>query len=90
MTGIACLRKSIPRFPKMLPIACVIIASTTLVVYIFSTLTKAASNLGSQVRVHTDEIVTVSNKPKHVMPVYYLNDSDEPTNIRDLTLSEFE
>ena len=74
MTGIACLRKSIPRFPKMLLVACVIIASTTLVVYIFSTLIEAANKIASQVRVHTDEIVTVYDKSKRVMPVYYQND----------------
>lgn len=82
MTGIACLRKSIPRFPKMLFPACVIIALTTLVVYTFGTLIKAASNIGSQVGVHTDEIVTVYDKSKHVMPVYYPNDS---ANTHDLT-----
>lgn len=74
----------------MLLIACVIIASTTLVVYIFGTLIKATSNHGSQVGVHTDEIVTVYDKSKRVMPVYYLNDSEEPANIHDFTRSEFE
>lgn len=71
----------------MLLSACVIIASTTLVVYIFGTLTKAASNIGSQVGVHTDETVTVYDKSKHVMPVYYRDDN---ANTHDITFSELE
>ena len=65
----------------MLLSACVIIASTTLVVYIFGTLIKAASNIGSRVGVHTDEIVTVYDKSKHVMPVYYQYDNANKHNL---------
>lgn len=49
--------------------ACVIMFLSTLIGFIFGTVTKSGQS--QQVAVHRDEIVTVYDRPQHVMPTYY-------------------